>query len=105
SAFHRKYDQVQVGMTLTEVESILGPGSQISAKDLSGKLITKPGFVEPPDPPGGPPRTVRMAPAVVVPEVQGDQFYQWWNPDHSEYSLVGMRDGKVCDKTFWQTSL
>jgi hypothetical protein len=102
------YKKVQVGMTLDEVEALLGPGTEISLDDLAGVVRPKPGVVVPKDPPGGPYTTVRNYPVEIVPEVDGDRFFRWeLDPSDPEaaYIVVGFRDGKVRDKRYRETSL
>jgi hypothetical protein len=74
--FEWKYRyRVRVGMTLDEVEAVLGPGR---------KEEGPPGT---PDYKGG-----------SVPLVRGEEFYVW-ERDGLEI-WVGLEDGKVCDKYF-----
>jgi hypothetical protein len=41
------------------------------------------------------------------PVVTGDRFFQWKAPEdlNGGEIIVGMRDGKVCDKWYWEYSL
>jgi hypothetical protein len=103
------YERVQVGMSLQEVEAFLGPGTEIGRDRLPGMVRPKPGVVVPKDPPGGPYRTQRDYPVEVVPVVQGDRFFEW-PPARPPLSgglqiIVAFRDGRVCDKTYWEPSL
>src|SRR5262245_8497153 len=82
SFFELKYRyRVKVGMTLAEVENILGPGE---------RQESQPGM---PDYKGG-----------SIPVVQGDEFYVW-KADDDLAIWVGLREGKVHDKWFWAPSL
>jgi hypothetical protein len=65
--------RVQVGMSLDEVEAILGPGQLEWGVDGNPRI-------------GGD-------------EVQGDVGYRWYANGFEFY--VGFRDGKVCDKVAW----
>jgi hypothetical protein len=72
--------RVKAGMTLAELEAILGPGQPEEAP---------PGR---PDWKGG-----------TVPLLRGDEFYVW---EHDWLEIwVGLRGGKVCDKWFDAPSL
>lgn len=77
-------DKIKPGMTLNEVEAILGPGEESQV--------------------------------LIVPPIQGENIYEWnewqkdWKPDglttparRSIY--IGFRDGKVCDKHYFEPSL
>ena len=73
TTFEWKYRyRVRNGMTLAEVEAVLGPGQQRE----------------------GPPQT-RDGPVI-----QGDEFYYWYGENGKEI-YIGFRGGKVCDKWFW----
>ncbi len=81
SLFEWKYRyRVRVGMTVGEVEAILGRGER---QEWVGWT---------PDGEGG-----------MVPFVRGDEFLLW-EEDGLEI-WTGIRDGKVCDKQFWASSL
>ncbi len=82
--FLQLYRKIEVGMTMREVESILGPGKRISkqeipqTKDESRKVGTKP-------------------------VVFGDAYLRW---DHDqERIIIGFQDGKVVCKDYWEPSL
>jgi hypothetical protein len=81
TVFEWKYRyRVKAGMTLAELEAVLGPGQPEEAP---------PGT---PDWKGG-----------SVPLVRGDEFYVW---EHGGLEIwVGLRGGKVCDKWFDAPSL
>lgn len=93
----RNYDRIQLGMTLNDVESILGQG-----EDVSGRF----GAVKRGD------KTYQWE----VPHiVQGEKAYKWeewsirsngtFNYKYGERTIyVGFQDGKVCDKDYWQPS-
>jgi hypothetical protein len=72
--------RIKAGMTHSEVESILGPGT---------KQIAPPGTVGRKGEP--------------IPLVQGDEFYSW---DRTTYTIwVGFKDGRVCDQWLEEFSL
>ncbi len=88
----RKFNRIEYGMTLAEVEEILGPGRELRPHEV-------------PDIRNGPVRP-------------GDQVYKWSetraSEDNGQFKTVGrgerricvaFRNGKVCDKTFWEPSL
>jgi hypothetical protein len=68
--------RIHLGMTLTEVESILGPGKKCS----------------------WPPTEWGIGPVV-----KGEQFFVW--EDRGMEFWVGLRDGRVCGTWFWAPSL
>jgi hypothetical protein len=81
TVFEWKYRyRIKTGMTLAEVESILGPGKQEK---------TKPGTMD--------------QKGFSVPVLQGEELYVWeqdgylWELTGSRI-WVGFQDGKVCDK-------
>jgi hypothetical protein len=71
SAFERSCDRVRVGMTLAEVEAVLGPGERVTAVPQMG----------------------------VRPVVGGDVFYRWAAVPrgYPEMMYVGFCGGVVCD--------
>jgi hypothetical protein len=74
------YHKIAVGVPLPEVEALLGgPGKQLKEKEL-------------PETPCGP-------------VVNGDQFYQWTGPLNGQKIIIGVRDGRVCAKWYWEYSL
>jgi hypothetical protein len=100
------YQRVQAGMNLEEVQALLGPGTEIERRWVPQEVRPKPGVVVPPP---GPNATVRDYPVVEVPVVDGDRFFRWeadapWLQSGA-YIIIAFRDGKVCDKTYWEPSL
>jgi hypothetical protein len=76
TVFEWKYHyRIKVGMTLAEEESVLGPGTRDDCPP--GQQDDKEG---------------------TVPIARGDQIYVW-EQDGLEI-WVGLRDGKVCSKSF-----
>jgi hypothetical protein len=72
--------RIRNGMTLNDVEAVLGPAKEIDRKHLP----------------------VEKDKGQVV---QGERFFHWeYEPEGIEIYL-GFRDGKVCDKWFWAPSL
>jgi hypothetical protein len=72
--FEASFGRVQVGMTLANVEAVLGPGKQV--------------FDVPRHPDG--------------PVVQGDEFYQWDSNTrgYPETILIGLKKGVVIDRYY-----
>jgi hypothetical protein len=81
-----KFDKIQFGMNLTEVEAIVGPGKMISGSDLP-EIGGGQGFI-----------------------VRGDQFWTYRGSHdgsfvdsvlhfgHGPRIYIGLRNGQVCDK-------
>jgi hypothetical protein len=86
--FHAKYSQIKFGMSLQDVEEILGHGDVLDKE----KVPKTPDFSKPKD-------------NRLVAVVNGDQFYIWH--DRQKYSniILGFVDGRVFDKRFWEPSL
>lgn len=78
------YLRIHTGMTLAEVEALLGgPGEELRR----ASLFTSPDKNEP--------------------ILEGDQVFLWRAPQNHNGGqiLVGLKDGKVCDKRFRQDGL
>lgn len=73
----RKFDKIQAGMTLAQVEEILGEGDRRQY------------------PPG-----LRENDGNLRSAVEGDEFWVWNDP-YGAAIWVGIRDGVVCDKYLW----
>lgn len=77
------FERITVGMTLPQVEAILGPGTKVSG----GGFVNDSGTVRP--------------------AVTGSSYYQW--PESifgNNYIVVALDDdGKVCDKYLWEAAL
>jgi hypothetical protein len=85
-----KYHRIRSGMTLAEVEAIMGPGQRISREYVP----RVPPYVKPQQ--GGDFATV----------VDGDEFYEWnYLRTNGPAIYVGFRDGKVSDKHWLQLGL
>ena len=106
SADYRKYKRVQVGMSVDEVQAILGPGTPIGQEKVPGIVVA----VNPADVDaslerarraGRSPPTARDYPTRVKPVVEGDFILQWVNDKTGERILVAFKDGKVCEKDYW----
>jgi hypothetical protein len=77
------YSQVEIGMTVDEVEAILGRGKEIPRSEVP--LL------------GGPMR----------PAVEGTSFYRWKDEANAMTPeiVLGFENGKVCNKWYWEPSL
>lgn len=78
-----RYDQIEIGMTLGQVEAVLGSGKEIPATQVP--LVGN-----------------RMEPAV-----KGTRFYRWINrgDELGAQIIVGFDNDRVCDKWYWEPSL
>ena len=85
----RGFNKVTIGMTLAEVEKILGPGQQIPVE----YVVQAPGA----------PNAMRKGNLDLV--IDGDVFFQWTHKKYTRLIQLGMRDGKVCDKFIYEPSL
>ncbi|WP_165243901.1 hypothetical protein [Paludisphaera soli] len=73
------HDKIDIGMTLAEVEDILGTGWE----------ETREGWL--PRPPGGP---------VVI----GDRFFRWEDRSTARVVWIAMKEGLVCATDYWEPS-
>ncbi len=84
-SFHSGYKQIQQGMSLEDVEAILGPGSRIATEQIP----TFPDFREPLE--------HRRKPVVV-----GDMVLRW---EHNyDVIYVGFRNNSMCSKCYRDNS-
>ncbi len=99
------YKEVRVGMSVEEVEAILGPGTLVKQEDLPTNVVP----VNPQDEAdslenarksGATPPTGRGFPTRNKPVVEGDNILQWENRETGERIIVAFRDGKVCEKYY-----
>jgi hypothetical protein len=74
------YGKVKIGMRVSEVEAILGPGEEVELKYV------------PTVPPWGP-------------VISGEKFFSWEDHMKSRSIWVGVRSGKVCSKRYFAPSL
>jgi hypothetical protein len=86
-----------------EVEAILGPGIQLSLKEVPTAVVPRPGVKVRKDRPGGPWATQIDYPTEDKPAVQGERFLRW-ESDGDEV-ILGFKDGRVIDKYYWNCSL
>jgi hypothetical protein len=73
------YGKIRPGMTVSEVEAILGSG-----QELEGKYV---------------PYTH------TGPVSSGERFFKWEDRTTARKVWVGIRSGRVCDKWYWEPSL
>jgi hypothetical protein len=85
----RGFSRIKIGMSLDEVEAILGPGEQISLEHVTQIP--------------GSPYAKRKGNLDLV--VEGDEFFRWHNSKCGMEIQLGLRDGRVCDKWYWEPSL
>jgi hypothetical protein len=85
----RTFKKITLGMSLDEVEAILGPGRQIPVGSVTRGR-------------GSPSARETWNLDLVI---DGDQFFEWRDDEHGKRIELGMRDGKVCDKFFWEPCL
>ncbi len=100
------YKRVRVGMSVDDVQALLGLGEVAIANDVPGIVVA----VNPVDEKaahekwrrsGGPPPTARGYPTRIKPVVEGDYILKWVNSRTRERILVAFKDGKVCEKNYW----
>ncbi len=100
------YNAVRVGMSVEEVEAILGPGTEVKQKYVPSIVVP----VNPQDAvdslerarkSGAPPPTARDYPTRNKPVVEGDYILQWVNSETGERIIVAFKDGKVCEKYYY----
>jgi hypothetical protein len=108
--FHAGYERIQVGMTLAEVEAILGPGTEIDLSEVPTTLVSlnpaaERAAYERARRTGRPLPTVRSFPAHSKPVVQGDRVVRWRGDHNGARILIGFKDGKVAEKWYTEYSL
>jgi hypothetical protein len=81
------FDQVRVGMTSAEVESLLGPGAEIPGESVAQV----------------PPHVKPMRKGRFAPVIDGDVFFYWERDGIRIY--VSYKDGHVFQKHYWVASL
>jgi hypothetical protein len=81
------YRRVQVGMTVADVESLLGPGQEIPEEEVPGV----PAYVKP------------MRKGRSAPIIEGDLFYRW--DDGYTEVYVGFKGHRVHEKVWLEPSL
>ncbi len=93
-------------MSVDDVQAILGPGTVVPASQVPGIVVA----VNPADDAaarekairsGVSPPTVRSYPTRIRGVVEGDTVFRWENSSTGERILVAFRDGKVCDKHYY----
>ncbi len=85
---HCNFQKIAAGMTLREVEAILGsPGIEVRESEL-------PGIVDWDAPVDSPKR--------IKPVIAGEKYYRW--EDGARYILVSLNNGAVREKNYWEPS-
>jgi len=104
-----KYRRIQVGMSVEEVQAILGPGTALNQTDVPTFVVA----VNPKDAEaakekarrsGLPSPTTRDYPIRHQYVVEGDSILQWIGRT-GERILVAFKGGEVCQKDYWEPSL
>ncbi len=72
------FEKIRLGMTVSEAEAILGSG-----QELEGKYV---------------PYTD------TGPVINGDRFFKWEGGTTARAVWVGIRNGRICDKWYWEPS-
>lgn len=103
------YSRIRVGMSVDDVQAILGPGTTIpgsevpgivvavnSADDAAAAVVREKAIRS-----GVSPPTARNYPTRIRGVVEGDTILRWQNSSTGERILVAFQDGKVCDKHYY----
>jgi hypothetical protein len=102
---YKKYQRIQTGMSLAEVEELLGPGEIVPRDHVPMTVVA----VNPDDPQaseararweGRSPMTARDYPTKTVPVVDGDLILVWESRETLEWIYVALKDGRVCGKHY-----
>jgi hypothetical protein len=100
------YKRIHVGMSIDEVQAVLGPGTRVNQEQVPTTVVA----VNPADAEasrerarraGGPPQTARDYPARHQPFVEGDYILRWEIRDTGAIIFVAFKDGKVCGKHYY----
>jgi hypothetical protein len=103
------YKKVQIGMTVDEVQAILGTGTPVRQTEVPSIVVA----LNPKDEEaarerarmnGGPPSTARDYPTKHKPVVEGDHILKWKNAETGELILVAFKEGRVCEKYFYDAN-
>lgn len=104
-----KYKQIKVGMSIEEVEAILGPGTPVKQAEVPTiRIAVNPKDAEAAaerDRKTGSPSTVREYPTRSKPVVEGDCILQWTGEPNGVRILVAFKNGKVCEKDYFEYDL
>lgn len=108
--FRAGYERVQVGMTLADVEAVLGPGTEIKLSEVPTRLVSlNPAAERAADErarrTGSPLPTVRSFPTRVKPVVAGDRVLRWRGEQNGARILIGFKDGRVIEKDYVEYGL
>lgn len=102
SADFVKFKQIRIGMSVDEVQVLLGPGTPVAQGGVPSVVRA----VNPDDAiasesrarqEGRSPSTVRDYPVRHKPVVEGDAVLEWVNAKTRERILVAFKDEKVCE--------
>jgi hypothetical protein len=105
STHYLKYQRIKRGMTLEEVEAILGPGTEIDFREIPEIVVAVDPAEERADhrkaSRGRTDPTSRPYPTRLRPVVMGQEVFRWVDDRIRERILVAFKDGKVCETHFW----
>jgi len=104
SPSEKNYQKITVGMSVEEVEVLLGPGTVVHQNEVPGIVVS----LNPADDAreresgsSGSPSTARNYPTRIKPLVEGDHILQWVDNKSGERILVAFKGGIVFEKNYW----
>ena len=86
--------RIQVGMSVDDVPGVVraeNPSDEDAARERARRA-------------GGSPSTAREYPTRIKPVVEGDHILSWVNDETGERILIAFKDGKVCEKHYWDSN-
>ena len=100
------FRRVQVGMSVDEVQAILGPGTQVAQVEVPTNVIpvNLQDAIDSADrarKSNRSPPTFRDYPTRLKPVVEGDYILRWVDSRTGERILVAFKEGMVCEKQFY----
>jgi hypothetical protein len=96
------YNRIHVGMSVDDVEAILGPGTAVAQSEVPQTVRA----VNPADERFlAPNATCRTYPTRLKPVVEGDHILKWRYCTNSRTIWIAFRDGLVCEKHYYEDSL
>jgi hypothetical protein len=100
------YKKIQIGMTIEEVQAILGEGTLVRQTEVPSRVVPlnpkdEEAAIERARRAGGPVPTARDYPTRTKPIVEGDYILRWVNGSTGERILIAFKHGSVCEKDFY----
>ncbi len=100
------YRRVRLGMSVADVQAVLGPGIMVSRAEVPGHVVAvnsadEHAADEQARRADGSPPTARNYPTRIKPIVEGNHILMWVNRKTGERTLVAFTDSVVCEKDFW----